>query len=126
MKKIKSKIVIVALLGLVAVAFVGCGKKAPEQYGEAVTSTEVTPIKDILANPESFADKKVAIEGEITAVCPSGCWFDVKSNGLEMHVDIKPSGFVIPQKSGSKVKTEGKVEIEDNKVTFIGTGVEIK
>ena len=43
-----------------------------------------------------------------------------------IHVDIKPSGFAIPQKVGKTVVVEGTVSVQNNEPVLIGTGVEIK
>jgi PBP1b-binding outer membrane lipoprotein LpoB len=126
MKKTMIKIRASAAILAAAIFIAGCGEKEPEQYGSDITSKDTVSVKEILSAPESFTDKPVVIEGEIAAVCPSGCWFDLKSEGLELHVDINPSGFEIPQKQGSKAAVEGTVELTGGQVNFIGTGVRIK
>ncbi|AQQ71244.1 hypothetical protein SMSP2_01610 [Limihaloglobus sulfuriphilus] len=126
MKKTMINITASAVILAAALFIAGCGEKETEQYGSAITSQETVSVKEILSEPESFTDKPVVIEGEIAAVCPSGCWFDLNSDGLEIHVDIKPSGFEIPQKQGSQAAVEGTVELTGGQVNFIGTGVRIK
>ena len=104
----------------------GCSKENSEKYGEQISNRNATEIKDVLTAPEKFAGKDITIEGEIVRECNSGCWFDVKGNGGTIYVDIKPSGFAIPQKVGKDVIVEGKVTLRDGQLTLIGKGVEIK
>ena len=58
--------------------------------------------------------------------CPTGCWLDVGKENAALHVDIKPAGFAIPQKVGSRVIVEGKIQVKDNQVSMLGQGVEIQ
>jgi hypothetical protein len=107
-------------------AFSGCGKKKTEQYGQKITKGNSTQINAILKEPEIFSGKTVIIEGKIVTECMTGCWFDVKGAGGTIHVDVKPSGFAIPQKVGKEVIVEGNVSLQDGQLTIIGKGVEIK
>jgi len=103
----------------------GCSKT--ELYGEALTGTapEAT-VKQILDNPENYENKTVTLEGEIKEVCPSGCWFFVEDENTELYVNIGPSGFAIPNKTGHKVKVEGEVITHNSSLILMGKGVEIK
>lgn len=111
----------------VALALSGCTKKSGGQtYGQPVSNPQATELKQILANPADFQDKTVTLEGEIITECPTGCWFDMKQSGAVVHVDLNPSGFAIPQKTGKTVRVEGTVKLEGDVLEIIGTGVEIK
>lgn len=126
MTTIRTNLATITLLLVAAFVLTGCNKRPPEKYGKPITVQTKTPVKTVLATPETFIDQDVVIEGKITTVCPSGCWFDVESEGLELHVDIKPNGFVIPQKAGAKATVQGRARIRDNQVDFVGTGVIIQ
>ena len=104
----------------------GCSKKKPEQYGQQISNRDSTQINAVLKAPETFSDKTVTIEGKIIRECMTGCWFDVQGKGGAIHVDVKPSGFAIPQKVGKEVIVEGNVSLQDDQLTLIGKGVEIK
>ncbi|MFH1201506.1 MAG: hypothetical protein V1674_01290 [Candidatus Omnitrophota bacterium] len=99
-----------------------------EKYGEAISSRNITPIKDILANPAAFEGKTVTIEGKIASECPSGCWFYVKiaEGNLSIYVDIGKSGFAIPQKKGKRILVEGKVIVKKPGPMIQGKGVEVQ
>ena len=86
---------------------------------------EVVQIQDIAQNEPAFDGKMVVIEGNIDTECPSGCWFIVNDQTGTIYVDILPSNFVIPQKTGSKAKVYGKVTTRDGEPMMIGKMVEI-
>ncbi len=108
----------------VAVMASGCGR--PESYGDKLSGKVITPVRDILLDPEQYSGKSVIIKGKIVNECPSGCWFDVNDSGAVLYVDIEPAGLAIPQKVGGEVTVEGSVLVENNKPTLLGKGVELK
>ena len=118
--KFRYMILLIALISLVS-----CGK--PETFGEKITgdSPEVS-IKELFEKPDEFESKTVTLQGEIGQICPSGCWFFVKQNENELYVNLSPSGFAIPQKSGAEVKVEGKLLAHNNSLIMVAKGVEIK
>ena len=121
-----SKIWIVILILNLALALSGCGRKKSEQYGQQISNHNTTHISDILKEPEAFSGKTVTIDGKIVRECMTGCWFDVEGEKGSIHVDVKPSGFAIPQKVGKEVIVEGSVSLRDGQLTLVGKGVEIK
>jgi hypothetical protein len=104
----------------------GCSRKKAEAYGQEISERHVTKLNAILSQPDDFNGKMVTIEGKIVQECPTGCWFDIKDDVGMIHVDIKPSGFAIPQKVGKTVVVEGQVAVQNNQTILIGKGVEIK
>ena len=124
MKKTLIPITLVAIL--LALILTGCGKKAGESYGEPIQNRQIMNLKQVLTEPDSFKDKTLTVEGKIVRLCPTGCWFDIQNETAVVHVDIHPSGFVIPQKSGKTVLVEGTVSVIDGQVEIIGTGVEFQ
>jgi uncharacterized protein YdeI (BOF family) len=91
----------------------------------AELKNETVKIQDIVKNEPAFDGKYVVIEGKIASECGSGCWFIVDDGTAQLYVDILPSNFVIPQKSGTEVKVYGKVTTRDNDPLLIGKVVEI-
>jgi hypothetical protein len=81
--------------------------------GAEITLTEKTKISDILADPESYLDQTVLVEGEILEVCPMmGCWMEIKSDdGEEMiKVKVKDGEIVFPMEAkGKTALVEGTV-----------------
>lgn len=86
-----------------------------EVYGRALTEgLKVTPIAEILADPESWNGKKVQIEGVISGVCAhQGCWIDISSpENATLRVKVDDGVIVFPQESlGRQAVAEGEVEI---------------
>ena len=84
-----------------------------EQFGEAPTLAETTPIGDIIADPKAYVGKTVKIEGRITDVCPmKGCWIEVEDPDGTEHLKVKVEDDVIvftPDTKGKRTIAEGKV-----------------
>ena len=81
--------------------------------GAEITLTEKTNISDILADPETYLDKTVLVEGEVLDVCPMmGCWMELKSDSEDQRikVKVKDGDIVFPMEAiGSTALVEGKV-----------------
>jgi len=88
-----------------------------EKYGEALTEgLEVTPIEEILADPDAWAGKIVQIAGVVSGVCArQGCWIDITSpDDATVRVKVDDGVIVFPQESiGRQAVVEGEVEIQD-------------
>ena len=84
-----------------------------EKLGKDITLTEKTNISDILANPESYIDKTVLVEGEVLDVCHNmGCWMDISSGIIDekIKVKVKDGDIVFPVDAiGKQALVEGKV-----------------
>ena len=125
-RKVINKIWFVVLMLSLILTLSSCGKKKPEKYGQQIGNHNTTQVSAILAEPETFNGKTVTIEGKIVRECMTGCWFDVEGEKGLIYVDVKPSGFAIPQKVGKEVIVEGNVSLRDGQLTLVGKGVEIK
>lgn len=116
-------------LGLLLIVLIGSHIvfAAAEKFGKEIVNRKSTAIEDILSNPKDFEGKTVTVEGAIASECPSGCFFyvQIKDKNAAIYVNIAPAGFVIPQKTGSKVLVEGKVILKGINPIILGTGVEI-
>lgn len=90
----------------------GSGKK----YGKGVTVKERTKISDILANPQKYDGKKVAVEGPIIDVCKKrGCWIKIGSDKEfeSLRFKVEDGVIVFPMKAkGKKVVAEGTVSVD--------------
>ena len=104
-------LVVAALSLLPAVALAG----EIERYGETLTEgMAITPIATILADPQSWAGRKVQIAGEISGVCAhQGCWIDIRStDDATLRVKVDDGVIVFPHDSlGRQAVAEGEVEI---------------
>jgi uncharacterized protein YdeI (BOF family) len=124
MKKI---LFVFALIVGISVWFVlyGCAKK-PEIYGTQLSQTKATSVAEILKQPDQFVGKVVQVEGKIVQECPAGGWFMLKDATGVIFVNLHPTEIAIPQAVGRSVATQGKVKKEDNQISVIGEGVELK
>lgn len=61
--------------------------------------------------PASFADKKLVLEGKVTAVCQhKGCWMELRDEAGEAHVKMAGHSFFVPRTaSGKKARVFGKL-----------------
>jgi hypothetical protein len=91
----------------------------------AELSGEIVKIQDIIKNEPSYEGKDVVLEGKIETECASGCWFILNDGSASLYVDILPSNFVIPQKSGKEAKVYGEVIAKDGDPMLIGKIVKI-
>ena len=115
---------LLAAIAMLPVALASCG--GGDVYGEPMSSAEITPVAEILADPAGFDGEQVKLEGEIGNECPTGCWFELRDGASSIHVDIAPHGLAIPQKQGSVVTVEGTLKVTDSRLMLIGKGVEIR
>lgn len=102
----------------------GCGNV--ETYGEQISNKNLTPINDIVSNPQAYIGKTVTVKGKIDLECETGCWFNLKDGAAVVYTDIEPNGFAIPQKVGRTAIVEGTISIEKGKLTLKGKGVEVR
>jgi len=115
-----------ALITVFAAVFLfGCAQKS-KSYGQPITKSEITPIGNILANPEQFVGKAVKVAGKIAEECPVGGWFFLTDQTGNIYVNLHPNYFAIPQIQGHQVVAQGVVKKEYNQISIIGEGVELK
>lgn len=121
--KMRSFVISITIFVFLSAIF-GCGRA--ENYGERITNTKNTPIKDILIHPEEYNGKTVTVTGRIIDECSTGCWFDLKEGGAVLYIDLSPSGFAVPQNVGKKATVEGKISIRDGKPILTGKGAVVR
>lgn len=115
----KLKLILSALLFICVISF---AQTEEPKLGNKITLTETTKISDILADPDSYVDKTVLVEGEILDVCPMmGCWMELKSDDGKgmIKVKVKDGEIVFPTEAvGSTALVEGtvyKIELTQEK-----------
>jgi len=102
---------------IMSVSFLSCGLVFSQteeiSLGAEITLTEKTNISDILADPDSYLDQTILVEGEILDVCPMmGCWMELKSDDGEgmIKVKVKDGDLVFPVDAiGNKAVVQGTV-----------------
>lgn len=112
----KIKIILAAFLlscGLIIAQTDDVNQNKETKLGSDITLTEKTKISDILADPDSYLDQTVLVEGEIINVCPKmGCWMELKSDdGAGMiKIKVKDGEIVFPVEAiGENAVVEGTV-----------------
>ena len=81
--------------------------------GAALTDAPLAKVADILSDPDKYAGKLVALEGNVAAMCHHRkLWFSVvdDDSGRQVRVITHPA-FLTPDGAiGRKVRVEGMVE----------------
>lgn len=82
--------------------------------GAGVDLDAPTAVAELLAAPESFVGKTVAVRGEITDVCEhAGCWLELRAADGDARIRVKVDDGVIvfPRWSrGHAARAQGAVE----------------
>jgi uncharacterized protein YdeI (BOF family) len=106
---------------MILIALTGTAVQAVQAADEPTELTgNVVKIQDIVKNESAYDGKDVVIQGKIDLECASGCWFILNDGSASLYVNILPSNFVIPQKSGSDAKVYGKVTTKNGDPILIG------
>jgi hypothetical protein len=89
----------------------GDGPPAGEDFGAGLTLSEVTPLAEVVENPESHMEGGVLVSGRISDVCQKkGCWTVLTDGDVQMRVRFKDYGFFLPTDcSGKQAYVEGVV-----------------
>lgn len=105
-----------ALLGLGA-ALAAAPPAVAETYGAGVALAETTSIEAIVADPETWAGKRVRVEGKVAAVCPMrGCWMELAAGeaGPVVRIKVDDGVIVFPaDAAGRPAVAEGVVRVVD-------------
>jgi len=88
--------------------------KTGDDFGGALTLDKPTPLADVLANPERWAEQPVLVHGKLTDVCQrKGCWTVIQDGGAQVRVRFKDYGFFLPKDAtGREAFVQGVVVVE--------------
>ena len=92
-------------------------------YGEAPTLETITPIAEIVADPERFEGRRVRIAGEVEGVCPmKGCWMNLRQGDDLIRIKVEDDVIVFPADAvGAEATAEGVVELlEMSREQYLG------
>ena len=87
-----------------------------ERFGVGIDMETITPIRDIVAEPDAWAGKTVRVEGRVAGVCAKkGCWMELESrDGDRLRVKVEDDVIVFPRESqGRWAVAQGTVEVDD-------------
>ena len=114
------KAILISVIIFILLSGVLFAQNEDAALGNKITLTEKTNISDILADPESYLDQVVLVEGEVLNVCPKmGCWMELKSDQPseeesvefdKIKVKVKDGDIIFPMEAvGQNALVEGKV-----------------
>ena len=112
----------IRLLACVALAFglvAAQGWAAPEppvearDFGAGLTLAEPTPLRDVVAAPERYADRPILVRGRLTDLCTKkGCWTVLADGDAHVRVRFRDYGFFLPPDAlGATALIEGVAEL---------------
>jgi hypothetical protein len=84
----------------------------PVVYGKGVKQeTPLVAIETLMADPEQYLDKVIAVQGTVKEVCPmAGCWMDMTAGDASVRIKVKDGEIVFDKKlEGNTVIAEGTV-----------------
>lgn len=98
-----------------AQAALGEGERPRRVFGEAPSvELALTPIGEIVSDPEAWEGKRVKIAGAVSGVCSrKGCWIDIVSDDrASLRVKVEDDVIVFPRDAvGLGAEAEGVVEL---------------
>lgn len=104
-------------LGAAAAGLAGAAEDGSDTavYGAGVGEVKLVTIARILAHPEKFEGREVAVRGKVTGVCPmKGCWMELEDKGARVRIKVEDDVIVFPVDSeGHTAIARGKVELLD-------------
>lgn len=101
-----------SMAGLLLLSASPARAEEAEIYGAGVDLEEVTPIADILGDPDAYLGKTVRIEGGVLDVCPmKGCWIEVGGEDQKIRVKVDDGVIVFPADARGRIAAaQGTVE----------------
>ena len=81
-----------------------------DTYGASLTVSDLTPIGDILADPDKYEGQQLKVEGTVVDVCEMrGCWINIGAGeGEKLRFKVEDGEMVFPMSAqGSTVVAEG-------------------
>lgn len=131
MKSFRSRLAtLLALVAMTAVTAVSAAAAETAEtaektrtYGEAPTLETMTPIAELVADPERFEGRRVRVAGEVESVCPmKGCWMNLRQGDDLVRIKVEDDVIVFPADAvGAEATAEGEVELlEMTREQYVG------
>lgn len=80
---------------------------------------QLVTISAVMDDSTRYTDTSLRIEGKITSMCGSGCWFILSDTTGDIYVTLKPNNFVIPPSMGKQVVVEGYTQEKNGDIIII-------
>jgi len=127
-KKMLFLLSVAIVAGLTAVLLLtsrpaGVVKKA---YGSPIDAgkAEIVELSSLSAYPTAYYGTKIIVEGQTLQVCKSsGCWMLMTDGENQLFVQFYDFTVNIP--SGSPVRVQGELRIQNQVPYLVGEGVEL-
>jgi hypothetical protein len=118
LKRYQIPILLLSLaISLLAAPIIAAGDEpaATNVYGAGVGDLKLVPIAKIVASPEKFVGREVAVRGAVTSVCPmKGCWMELEQDGARVRIKVEDDVIVFPADAeGRTAVARGRVELLD-------------
>ena len=84
-----------------------------KQFGDGVSIDERIQIESVLARPEDFVGRPVAVAGKVVGVCRMmACWMELESDGgNRLRIKVEDGVIVFPSDAfGKRAVAQGMVE----------------
>ena len=113
--KLGAWVAVLLLFAFAAGAESDQGLPAGDDYGAGLTLEEITPLREVVRQPEVHSDRTLLVRGRIRDVCQKkGCWMVLTDGESQMRVRFAEYGFFVPKDSRGKVAyVEGRVKAEE-------------
>lgn len=95
----KSTLTVLPFYAFVAIATLTFSSAQAKEllFGEPVDMEALESIKQLMAEPKKYTDKKVTIKGTVKKVCTvKGCWADFFADDTKLRVKVADGEIVIP------------------------------
>lgn len=126
MKKILIISVAVLVAGIASFAW-RFGNRA-DHFGKPFAGFPPATIPELVAKPEAYLGKSVAIHGQLKRQCPAtGCWFFLSDpadpKAQELKVEMGDTTPRLPKRMGRLAQVEGQLIKFGSGYEFIGVAV---
>ncbi len=93
-------------------AVVGESQLAYTHFGDAFSVEESVKAVELLADPGSFSEAPILVEGTVVDVCQkAGCWMVLSDGSKQIRVTMKDHGFSVAKDgTGSWARVQGTLK----------------
>lgn len=84
----------------------------------------VVAISDVISDPEKYKGNVLAVEGEISMVCPTaGCWIFIEDKGNSLFIQLYD--FTVALANKTPVRILGEIRLRDGQPYLIARGLKV-